>query len=92
MSAEALMKGCILIGRNSGGTKEIMKAVPSYPFEDVQSCAAQMQHVISLHQEEMERHILASQDLAVKLFSVEQNVDNVCSFYNVVFSHTSPNN
>ena len=32
MSAEACFRGCLLIGRNTGGTKEIMDSVGGFPF------------------------------------------------------------
>lgn len=86
MSAEALMKGCALIGRNSGGTKEIMNAVSSFPFEDEKGCAEQMKKVASLQQGALDDQLLLSQKRAVSLFSVEQNVEKTCSFYTSIVS------
>lgn len=87
MSAEALMKGCALIGRNSGGTKEIMNAVPSFPFDDETGCAEQMSRVVKLMQNNISSQLLSSQKTAVSLFSVEQNVDNIYSFYGEILSN-----
>ncbi len=86
MSAEAIMKGCALIGRNSGGTREIMGAVPSFPFEDEMGCATQMNIVVSLQQGALDDQLLLSQKRAVSLFSVEQNVEKTYSFYTSIVS------
>lgn len=89
MSAEALMKGCALIGRNSGGTKEIMNAVSSFPFDDEAGCAEQMSKVVNLMQNNISSQLLRSQKTAVSLFSVEQNVDNIYSFYGDILSNSN---
>lgn len=81
MSAEALMKGCILIGRNSGGTKEIMNAVPSFAFDNVNECAKQMSYVVDLLREGFDSQIEQSQNIAANLFSIEQNVEKIYGFY-----------
>lgn len=84
MSAEALMKGCALIGRNSGGTKEIMNAVPSFPFEDEKGCADQINNVVSLQQGALDNQLLMSQKKALSLFSVEQNVERIYAIYSSI--------
>lgn len=81
MSAEALMKGCILIGRNSGGTKEIMDAIPSFPFDDINECAKQMSKVVDYLREGYDSQIRESQKIAVNLYSIEQNVEKIYGFY-----------
>lgn len=86
MSAEALIKGCALIGRNSGGTKEIMENVPSFPFEDVDGCINQMCRVVNLLQIREDNQLLGSQKIAKDLFSIEKNVEKIYEFYNDILS------
>lgn len=89
MSAEALMKGCALIGRNSGGTKEIMNAVPSFPFDDEQGCASQMSNVVELQKRRDDSRLVLSQKKAIALFSVEQNLDKIYSLYLKLLSRSN---
>lgn len=81
MSAEAAIKGCILIGRDSGGTKEIMDKIKAFPFSNIDECAIQMRKVVSLTAQEYKNIVRIAQKGAVTLFSIEQNVQSVYNFY-----------
>lgn len=84
MSAEACMKGCALIGRDSGGTKEIMNKVIAFPFRDEDECFAQMRRVADLSFDDYMSIINESQKRAVSFFSIERNIELVSQFYLVI--------
>lgn len=87
MSAEALIKGCALIGKNTGGTKEIMGEVDSFPFDDENECVLQMCHIANMDEAEYERKALVSQSKAIELFSIEKNIESVYSFYTEILNN-----
>lgn len=81
MSAEACFRGCLLIGRNTGGTKEIMDSVGGFPFLTTDDLLRQMFAVAALEKSEYQRIALFVQKKAVQLYSEEEYVENVLSFY-----------
>lgn len=81
MSAEAAFAGCLLIGKNTAGTKEIMDIMGGYRFLDDNEMLTCMNEVIALSSYEYEGKALSAQLAAVNAFSEEQYIDNVLSFY-----------
>lgn len=81
MSAEACFRGCLLIGRNTGGTKEIMDSVGGFPFLTIDDLLRQMLAVVALEKSEYQRIALSVQKKAVQLYSEEEYVEHVLSFY-----------
>lgn len=82
MTAEAVMNGCMVVGRDTGGTKEIMDAVGgALRFNDTEELISCMETVASMDKKEYEGIILPAQKKSADLFSTEQNIENIYSVY-----------
>ena len=81
MTAEAAFAGCFVIGRNTGGTKEILDKIEGSKFENIEELIAAMNNIAKLQDDEYEKIVNENQNQAVKLFSIEQNRDNTYNFY-----------
>ena len=82
MTAEAAFYGCPVIGKNTGGTKEILSIVGGIPYEggahELLNC---MQRVHEMEDVVYQSIIENAQENAKKHFSIEANVDGVLNFY-----------
>lgn len=83
VTAEAMFNGCLVIGRNSGGTKEQfdlgvkMTGNPvGLRFNDINGLVQQMLNVEKMDNDDYLQMIFSSQRLAEEKFSIEQNVQN----------------
>ena len=81
MTAEAAFAGCLVIGRNSGGTKEILKKTGGYTFVNNDGLINAMKDIELLSDEEYIKKAKHAQKVAQQLYSTEQNVDSIYSFY-----------
>lgn len=81
MTAEAFFCGCTVIGRNSGGTKEILDEIGGLKFENNEELLNHMIFVNGLHLDEYKNHMLSSQQKAGSLYSIENNVQKVFELY-----------
>lgn len=82
MTAEAAFKGCMVIGKNTAGTKEILDAVGGISYLGDQSeLALKMQQVITMSEDEYRKKIIVTQQKAVSLYSIEANGNNIYNFY-----------
>ncbi len=81
MSAEAAFSRTIVIGRNSGGTKEILGLTGGFRFNTVDELVNVMVAVSRLNKREYENVVLPAQMAAVDLFSNERNVRSVLALY-----------
>ena len=84
MTAEAAFCGCLVIGRNTGGTKEILDAIGGFPFEDkdaVNGIYNNMEKVANLSVEDYQYLAENAQRKAVKLYSNESYVEQVYAVY-----------
>ena len=81
MTAEACFCGCPVIGRDSGGTREILSQTGGLLFNDIQGLENRMAEISIL--DEMEYVSLAkhAQQVAVDLYSIESNVEQIYRFY-----------
>lgn len=82
MTAEANMLGTPVIGRNSGGTKEILELTGggilfSTPIEMKEA----MMRFSAMSDEEMSVFMMESQKKAIDLFSSEQHIENMLKLY-----------
>ena len=68
MTAEACFAGCLVIGRNTGGTKEILESVGGYLFDTNEELITQMQEVSSLDEDALKNMVTAIQVKAVKKY------------------------
>lgn len=81
MTAESCFAGSLVIGRNTDGTKEILSETGGFLFETVEDLVRQMKEVISLTEPEYRQKVLFAQQTAVRLYSIEQNVENIWNLY-----------
>lgn len=88
VTAEAMFNGCLIIGRNTGGTKEqfdLGKEFTGNPiglrFNDINELVQQMQNVEKMDEAYCKQMVLSSQKLAKEKFSIEQNIKNSYEFF-----------
>ena len=81
MTAEAAFAGCLVIGRNTGGTKEILEKTGGYSFIDNDGIVEAMKDIEQLSDEEYLKKAKHAQKVAQQLYSTEQNIDAIYSFY-----------
>lgn len=81
MTAEASFAGCLVIGKNTAGTKEIMDITGGYRFVTDKEMLDCMNIVANLSPSEYKKSALASQEIAKKCFSQEMYVKSVLNFY-----------
>lgn len=82
MTAEAAFNGCIVIGMNTGGTKEILNIIGGYSYMKDEEMLNAMKEVVLLTEEKYKEIALKSQKNAQAFFSEESYIDKIYSFYN----------
>jgi glycosyltransferase involved in cell wall biosynthesis len=87
MTAEAAFCGCLVIGRNTGGTKEILMATGGYLFDHEEKLLSQMNEMALMPDELYKKVVLHAQKQAVRLFSEERYVSSVEQFYQKIILH-----
>lgn len=79
VSIEAMFYGCLVIGKNSGGTKEfIINGETGYLFNDINECVTAMLAAIN----DSENIILNAQKFAQKHFAIENYGSKIMNVYN----------
>jgi glycosyltransferase involved in cell wall biosynthesis len=87
ITAEAMFNGCLVIGNNSGGTKEIIENENlGILYSGHDELVSAMKAVVSNGIESYFQMIKQAQERAVALYSVEQNVCAVYDFYQEILS------
>ena len=81
MTAEACFCGSLVIGRNSAGTKEILEQTGGLFFNNIAEIKKDMQIITEMPEEEYRNQALHAQNIAVQTYSIENNVNQVYSFY-----------
>jgi glycosyltransferase involved in cell wall biosynthesis len=81
MTAEAAFCGCIVIGRNTGGTKEIMDATGGLPFSTRYELRSQMEAISLMDTDEYLKRATYAQQQALNLYSNENNIEMIDGFY-----------
>ena len=84
MTAEAAFCGCLVVGRNTGGTKEILDEIGGCVFNTREELADKMCELADMDLKEYFGKALFAQNKAVNLYSVEQNVESVSRFYDSI--------
>lgn len=89
--AEAMFNGALVIGRNTGGTKEqfdngltLTGSEIGLRFLTVVQCADCMRRVVDEGTDKFENMILDGQKTVAELYSNESYVDNAMSFYRYI--------
>lgn len=86
MTAEACFAGCLVIGRNSGGTREILAETGGFLFDDNDGLISSMQRVSHLAVEQYEKKALYARYKAKKLYSIDINLERIHDFYKEILS------
>lgn len=86
MTAEACFMGCIVIGRNTAGTKEIMGKTGGLGFMDTKMLLSRMEEIYNMPDEQYKALALTAQQKATQLFSIEQHIEKIYSLYNNIIS------
>jgi glycosyltransferase involved in cell wall biosynthesis len=95
ITAEAMFNGCLVIGRDTSGTKEqfdnglsISGQEIALRFKTIDQLVKDMMIVDRLSEQSYEDMVLRAQSVAVKLYSIESNVENSMNFINNVVEVT----
>ena len=91
MTAEAAFQGCLIIGRNTAGTKEILDCVGGYPFMSIDELRSNMNAIIKLSPEEYRQKAISAQKIAIENYSKEQYVEKVYNVYKSLLNNNTHN-
>lgn len=87
MTAEACFAGTMVIGRNTGGTKEILDKINAYSFYTIPELVEKLYNISeSVNTDAYIMKIRYSQSIAQQLYSIEQNTYNTFNFYRYINS------
>lgn len=81
MTAEAAFAGCLVIGRNSAGTKEILENTGGFLFDTEEQMLEQMLEVAELTNVDYCERAKRTQKTAVESYSEESYIDSVLNVY-----------
>lgn len=84
VSVEAMFYGCLVLGRNSGGTKDfIFDDETGFLFDDVDGCVMAMKKAVVCEHQEI---IHKAQEFACLHFSIENYGEKILAVYNKVLA------
>lgn len=87
MTAEAAICGCLTIGHNTGGTKEILDITGGFPYQGgAVDLEAKMEEVVDMDPSIYQSMAIKAQEKAVQNFSNEANVQGVYNLYKLILS------
>lgn len=89
MTAEAAFSGCLVVGYNSGGTKEILESTGGFLWNTDEEFLNCMTGVASMSIDEYRVMALRAQRVAMEIFSTESYLSEVLEVYNHVLTKTS---
>lgn len=81
MTAEAAFTGCLVIGRNTGGTKEIMDITGGFRFNNVEELVVKMGEISHLDDQQYDKLAGIAQRQAAENFTTESNTTCVYDLY-----------
>lgn len=81
MTAEASFCGCIVIGRYTAGTKEIMDVTGGMKFLNEDELLEKMRSLLKMDDDDYREIVMRSQRRAVESYSIENNVEQIDGFY-----------
>ena len=82
MTAEAAFRGCMVIGHNTGGTKEILSKIGGYSYDNgIADLIDKMNKVAELDESKYVCQAKMAQEKAVNIFSNEQSAKKIFEFY-----------
>ncbi|RZJ77454.1 MAG: glycosyltransferase [Flavobacterium sp.] len=87
ITVEAIFNGCFVLGRNSGGTKEILTTTPGgILFDDDEHLITIMEDLMANGMERFFEKMIYIQQEASELYSNEQNVSKILSLYHKILN------
>lgn len=86
MTAEACFNNCIVIGKNTGGTKEILEKTGGFLFSTEEEMLQRMFQIVEMSDAEYASISNSACNEAIRLFSVERNIEQTCEFYKRILS------
>lgn len=82
MTAEAAFNKCIVIGRNTAGTKEILDYIGGCPYDGtIDDLVAKMNEVVDMEDEEYFAIAEKAQRKALEAYTIESNAKNIYNLY-----------
>ena len=81
MTAEASFSGCLVIGRDTGGTKEILDETGGLKFNNNNELYNCMIKVANMDEQEYKEIVSHAQDKAKEMYSIENNIELIFDFY-----------
>lgn len=81
MTAEACFDGCIVIGKNSGGTQEILSQTGGFLYDSQDEMLDLMEKVIAFPEYVYHSIVQKAQQKAQELFSIENYTEKIYSIY-----------
>lgn len=86
-TAEAMLAGCYVIGRNTAGTKELLESQQCGTlFDTVPDLTAAMHKVVNMPPSELTGHVLRVQESARRVYTNERNADRILEFYHQILN------
>lgn len=87
MTAEACFSGCIVIGRNTAGTKEILDYTGGFQYNGcIEDLVEKMHTVANLPQNAYDDLAIQAMEKAKGMYSIEANGENIYNIYKKVLS------
>ena len=87
MTAEAAFAGCLVIGKKTAGTKEILDITGGYPFMTDDEMLDAMIEIADMKEEEYRPKALEAQKKALQFFSEEEYLKKVYQLYCKILSN-----
>ena len=81
MTAEACFNGCIVIGKDSGGTREILSQTGGYLYKTQKEMILHMEATASISFKDYVQIAQKAQKKAQSLFSIEKYTSDIYSIY-----------
>lgn len=94
MTVEASFMGCLVLGRNTGGTKEIINITNGgYLFNNIGELSQQMVKTAKMAgTDEYKERVLKAQQISIEKFSNEQYCQKIYDLYIKIISENKNNN
>lgn len=86
MTAEAAFAGCLVIGFNSAGTKEILEETGGFLWDNDTDFEKAMEYVANMSEEEYKSKALYAQSRAKSLYSQESYISSMMSLYSEILN------
>ena len=87
MTAEANMMGCLVVGRNSAGTKEIITETKGgYLYNDKTELVSIIKQVSKMSGDDMIKFMEMPRKKAIELYSNERSAQEVIEFYHTILN------